>query len=79
MEWKMADAKNKFSELINKALLEGPQKVTRRKDSVIILNEEEYKKLTGQKKSFKQILMDGPSFEGLELERDRSSMRNVDL
>ncbi len=34
MGWKLAEAKNKFSELINKALQEGPQRVRRRKDTV---------------------------------------------
>ncbi len=33
-EWQVAEAKNRFSELITKALKEGPQKVTRRDETV---------------------------------------------
>ena len=29
-------------------------------------------------KSFKWLLLNGPSFEGLDLERDRSPMREID-
>lgn len=79
MEWKIAEAKNKFCEIVNKALLEGPQKITRRRDSVILLNEEDYKKLVGQKKTFKQHLLEGPNLEGLDLTRDQSPMRKIDL
>ena len=31
MDWKLAEAKNKFSEVINKVLLEGPARVTPRR------------------------------------------------
>ncbi len=79
MEWKMAEAKNKFSELINKALLEGPQKVTRRQDCVIAIDEKDYQKLTGKKKGLKDFLMEGPNLEGVDLTRDQSEMRNVKL
>ena len=51
MEWRLAEAKNKFSELVNRALKEGPQRVTRHKDAVIILSEEDYEKLTGARPS----------------------------
>jgi phosphopantothenoylcysteine decarboxylase/phosphopantothenate--cysteine ligase len=35
-DWAVADAKNRFSELITKALTEGPQRVTRRGRAVIV-------------------------------------------
>ncbi len=79
MEWKLAEAKNKFSEVINKALLEGPQKVVRRDQSFIIIEEKQYKKLTGQKSSFKDYILNSPSLDGLDLSRDQSPMRDVDL
>jgi len=46
MDWKLADAKNKFSEVVRRALAEGPQRVTRRNDAVVILSEAEYQRLT---------------------------------
>ncbi len=80
MEWRLADAKNKFTELVNRALSEGPQRVKRRNDVVIVLAERDYEKLTGTKPSFKDFLLqDSPTFDGLDLERDRSSMRDVEL
>lgn len=75
----MAEAKNKFSELINKALIEGPQKVTRRQDAVVVINESEYKKLTGEAQSLNDFLLSGPKFDGLDLTRDQSPMRDVKL
>lgn len=79
MEWKLAEAKNKFSEVINKALLEGPQKVVRRDQSFIIIEEKQYKKLTGKKGSFKDYILNAPSLDGLDLSRDQSPMRDADL
>ncbi len=80
MEWRLADAKNKFTELVNRALSEGPQRVKRRNDVVIVLAERDYEELTGAKPSFKDFLLqDSPTFDGLDLERNRSPMRDVEL
>lgn len=77
MDWKLAEAKNKFSEVVKRALTDGPQRVTRRDDAVVILSEAEYERLTGQRPGFRDYLMSGPSLEGVDLERDRSPMREV--
>lgn len=79
MEWQLADAKNRFSEVVTRALNEGPQRVRRRGQTVVILAEEEYDRLTGEKPGFVDYLMSGPSFEGVDLERDQSLMRDVEL
>lgn len=79
MVWQLAEAKNRFSEVVRLALQEGPQKVTRRGDAVIVLSEAEYRRLSGEKPSFLQYLASGPSLEGLDLSRDSSPMRDVDL
>lgn len=80
MDWKLAEAKNKFSEVINKVLLEGPQRVLRRDEAFVILEEKEYQKLTGKRKSLKEYLLaEGPSLDDLDLSRDQSSMRDPDL
>lgn len=78
MEWRLADAKNRFSELVNRALVEGPQRVRRHKDAVIVVAERDYEKLTRKRPNFKEFLTGpGPSLEGLDLARDRSAMRKV--
>jgi prevent-host-death family protein len=80
MEWRLADAKNRFSELVNRALVEGPQRVLRRDDAVVVVAEREYEKLTGTRPSFKEFLLgDGPDLEGLDLARDRSPIREAKL
>lgn len=78
MEWRLADAKNRFSELVNLALSEGPQRVRRHDDAVVVVAERDYEKLTGKHLGFKEFLMgEGPSLEGLDLTRDDSPMRKV--
>ena len=79
-KWKLADAKNRFSELVNRALAEGPQWVERRADAVVVLDRREYEKLTGKRTGFKEFLTSpGPSLKGVDLSRDRSPMRDVKL
>ena len=79
MNWKLADAKNRFSEVVNRAITEGPQRVSRRNDVVIVLCEADYEKFIGKRQGFREYIKCGTDFEGLNLERDRSTMREVDL
>lgn len=70
MDWRLAEAKNRFSELFTQALTVGPQRVRRFKDAVIVLSERDYERITGRRPSFKDHLLEGESFEGLDLNRD---------
>jgi prevent-host-death family protein len=82
MEWRLAEAKNKFSEVVNRALVEGPQRILRRKDAVVVIAERDYEKLAGTRPSFKDFLFGrgaGADFEGVDLARDRSPMRKTSL
>jgi len=80
MEWRLADAKNRFSELVNRALSEGPQRVLRRNDAVIVVAQRDYDRLTGERPGFKEFLMGTkPKLEGIDLTRDRSPMRDIEL
>ena len=79
MEWNLADAKNRFSEVVNLALTEGPQMVRRRKDTVVVVSAEEFERLTGQRPAFKDYLAEGESFEGLDLTRDQTPGRDIAL
>ncbi len=76
--WSVADAKNRFSTVVTLALTKGPQRVRRRDESVVVLAESEYRRLTGSP-SFKQHLLGGPSLEGLDLARDKTPPRDADL
>lgn len=79
MDWNLAEAKNRFSELVSKALTEGPQRVRRRKDAVIVLSAAEYERLSGKRPGFKDYLRKGESLTGVDLERDPSPGRGVEL
>jgi antitoxin Phd len=79
MEWNLADAKNRFSEVVNLALTQGPQRIRRRKDTVVVVSAAEFERLVGERPAFKDYLAEGESFEGLNLRRDRSPSRDVSL
>jgi prevent-host-death family protein len=79
MTWQVADAKNKLSEVITKALNDGPQRIRRRGETVVVISESEYERLTGKRKSFKEFLLSAPDFTGVDLTRDRTPMRDIDL
>ena len=80
MEWKLAEAKNRFSELVNKALSEGPQVVMRREDRVVVISDSEYKTLTGQKPDFIEFLLDeNLHMDGVDIKRDKFMSRAVGL
>jgi hypothetical protein len=68
--------------LLSRSETEGPQRVTRRGKTYVLVTEAEYERLAGAAKpkmTLAEYLMTGPSFEGLDLERRRSPMRPVDL
>ena len=80
MQWRLAEAKNRLSEVINKALSEGPQKITRRDDTVIILSKKDYEKLTRKQSGFKDFLLNQtPKIDDLDLNRDKTQMRDINL
>lgn len=79
MNWTLTDAKNRFTEVVNRALSMGPQQVSRRGDVVVVLSWDDYAKLTGEKPGFKDLLMKGPDLKELDLKRDQSPMRDVEL
>lgn len=83
MAWQVQEAKQKFSELVDRAERDGPQVVTRHGEEVaVVLSVKEYRRLTGKRKrSFKDVLRDGPRFDALvqELDRERDLPRKVEL
>ena len=51
----------------------------RRDDAVVVMSAEDYDRLAGQRPGFKQLLMDGPGLDKLDLKRDQTHMRDVQL
>ena len=60
MAWQVYDAKARFSELLDAALKDGPQIVTRRGvETAVLVPIDEWKRLKGEKReSIKDILLD---------------------
>ena len=79
MTWNLAEAKNRLTEVVNLALTEGPQTITRRNDTVVLISAEKYAELTGKKLDFKEYLLQGVGLDELDLTRDQSPMRDVEL
>jgi len=80
-EWKLQDAKSRFSELFNRAILEGAQVVSRRgKQKVVVVSKEEYDRLTRSGGSLSQFLLNSPlAGAELNLERVRDLPRSVEI
>lgn len=80
-EWKLQDAKNRFSELVNRAVMDGPQVVTRRGvKTVIVISLEDYRRLASRDTKLTEFLRTSPvDGEDLDLERSRDPGREVEL
>ena len=71
MNWQLQDAKSKFSQVVNRAMKEGPQIVTKHgQEVVVVLSVKEYRKLVEQKPTLLELLTNSP-FAGSRLEITR--------
>ena len=79
--WQLQDAKNKFSNLVEKAHQDGPQIVTKHgKESVVIIAIEDYQKLNRPKSDLVSFFKKSPlSGLDLDLTMDKSSSRDIEL
>ena len=79
--WQLQEAKNRFSELVNKAIEEGPQTVTRHgEEIVVVLSKAEYSRLLKSQTSLLEFFRQSPLVGiELDLERDPSLPRDIDL
>lgn len=76
--WQLQEAKAHFSELVEAALQEGPQTVTRRGEkAVVVLAHSEFVRLTQANTTLYEALSGAP--EELVYERDRTPVRPVTL
>lgn len=79
--WQLQDAKSKFSMLVEKAMHNEPQFVTRHgNNAVVIISFEDYKKITKPETDLVTFLRTSPLMEsGLEISRDRDFPREIEL
>jgi prevent-host-death family protein len=76
-KWQLQEAKNKLSEVVEEAINNGPQLITRRGvASVILLSCEEYRRLNVTRKKLSTFFRESPlATISLDLERDKSPCR----
>jgi prevent-host-death family protein len=84
MNWQLQDAKNRFSEVVSKAMREGPQTVTLRGDrAVVVVSAEDYDRLTAAKPTLADHLLSGPAWDDAFVvdvnTRHPSGPRDIDL
>ncbi|MBL7161940.1 MAG: type II toxin-antitoxin system Phd/YefM family antitoxin [Anaerolineales bacterium] len=73
--WQIQEAKNKLSEVIDRALEQGPQLITRwGKNTAVIMSYREYEKLRASEGKLSEFFRASP-LSGIDLERDQSPPR----
>ncbi|GAB6112085.1 type II toxin-antitoxin system Phd/YefM family antitoxin [Desulfomicrobium salsuginis] len=80
--WQIQEAKNKFSELIDKTLSEGPQVVTKHGTEVaVVIPIEQFRRLTAPKQRLGDFLLNSPLRNSeLVIKRDQTTeLREIDL
>jgi len=80
-EWQLHEAKNRFSEVVERAIKKGPQTITRRgRRAVFVVSAKDFQKLSEPSTSLVDFLRSSP-LAGVELdiERDEDTGREVAL
>ncbi len=80
MGWQLQEAKQKFSEMVRRALADGPQVVTRHgEEVVVVMSADEYRGLADSKPDLKAFLLSGPDLSVLDLKRQEEMPRDIEL
>lgn len=79
--WSLAEAKAKFSEVVERATHEGPQRVTKNgRDAVVVISAEEWARKAQRKGSLAEFFHNSPlRGSGINLERDKTPPRDIEL
>lgn len=79
--WQLQDAKSKFSEVVDRALAQGVQIITRRgRKAVVVLPFAEYERLTRGGGSLAEYLLSSPlAGSELAIERDQDLPREIGI
>jgi prevent-host-death family protein len=79
--WSVAEAKAKFSEVIERARLSGPQTITRNgRRAAVVVSAEEWDRKTASKGSIVEFFANSPlRGSGLKIERLKGGLRDIDL
>jgi prevent-host-death family protein len=79
--WPVAEAKARFSELIERALTHGPQTITRNgKQAVVVVSAEEWQRKTKRTGNLAEFLASSPlRGSELKLKRSKAGLRRIEL
>ena len=79
--WSVAAAKAKFSEVIDRALSEGPQTITRNgRRAVVVVSADEWERRTQRKGNLAEFFAQSPlRGSGIKTERIKDRPRKVEL
>jgi prevent-host-death family protein len=79
--WAVAEAKARFSQVIDRALTDGPQTITRNgRTAVIVVSAEEWQRKTKRQGSLADFFATSPlRGSGLRIERVKDKPRDIDL
>ena len=76
MEWKIPESEDRFEEILEKAEQEGPQQIRHHGKLYVVSAVKEEER---PRNRLVEILINGPDWDGVEIERIRGTMRDVDL
>ena len=79
--WQLQEAKNRFSEVVEEALRQGPQTITRHgREAVVVISAAEYRRLKKPDVGLVEFFRRSPlKSVRLDLERQRDLPREVEL
>ncbi|WP_225726430.1 MULTISPECIES: type II toxin-antitoxin system Phd/YefM family antitoxin [unclassified Nocardia] len=79
--WPLAEAKARFSELIDRVEREGPQVISKHgREVAVVVPVDEWRRRNVRKGSFAEFLAESPLWgSGLNIERDRSDSPHRDV
>ncbi len=79
--WAVAEAKARFSEVINRALADGPQTITRKgQKAVVVVSAEEWQRKTKRKGNLAEFFAASPlRGSDLTVKRSKDGRREIEL
>lgn len=78
--WPIQEAKSHFSAVIDCALTQGAQLVTRRGNEIaVIMSVKDYEHLRGKNNQLIDLLINAPKGDALEIERSNATIRDMVL
>ena len=78
--WDLSEAREKLDELVARAKSDGPQTLTVDGEAeAAVISVDELRRLQERKPTFKEFLLSFPSLEGIDLERDQTPTRDIEL